>query len=119
MDKEQFLLDRLLEAEEAVMSTAMVSDLYRLVMPAIEAMRMSVKMHHMWPTLIEGTKPEMETKYDPDTNSMVYSMVQKMEWMTREAYQHKFGSEAPNSAVINEMLNRYRRHPDFQEEWLR
>lgn len=108
-----FLKMRLREVE--LSSTTVHMDLYQMLQPIIYAQWQVLEMYENWPVHIETPYGYEEfTGYDTITIRLTH----KMEWLTRQEYVKKFGTEPPMSGPIKKILNFYRDHPNINKEWL-
>ncbi len=124
MKIEDFLMDRFTELEAAIrMANAMnqmPSAMYDAINNSIAHNRSIVEWHEQWPVLV-SIPPDLELEGPSsdgfDFNTLTYRLTQKMQWMTQRAFTERFGTEAPATPLLLQMANRYKDHPDFQEEW--
>jgi hypothetical protein len=114
MTIEEFLLDRLSEAELICEGSDYLQSFQQLIIFG----RAIVEAHKVWPTLFQGPL-DFQHSYDPNNPDEIRQAVsQKIEWMTREEYFNRFGEEAPTAPFVQKMLETYKDHPDFNPEWL-
>lgn len=113
MKIEDFLSDRLAEARASFGS---LTQEQRLVFERMfSAQSLLIDEHKKWPVLLES-RPVFETS--DDNNRLVMRMTQNIEFITREEYRKRFGSETPTAPMLRAMAQVYRDHPDFDESWL-
>lgn len=75
-----------------------------------------IALSKQWPIQVIEDWPKVEQITGFDT--VRFKATQRVSWVTREEYVKRFGTEPPASPLIRQMLERYKDHPDFQEEWL-
>lgn len=84
----------------------------------IQFTRDVIEWHENFPVLME-TAPEFGLDYGPnEAGYMTMTMSKHVEWLTQQEYVKKFGRRPPTAPLIRKMLERYKDHPHFQEEWL-
>jgi hypothetical protein len=118
MTPEEFLLARIVEAEDVIkdLGFKISHDEFMAIANLAQSMRETLKLHQQWPILVsEETDFEFEQVHH---DNFAYVATQRFVWMTNEEYIKRFGTEPPTSNMIRSWLIAYRRHPDFNSEWL-
>lgn len=118
MTPEEFLLARIVEAEQALQNHVLELSLneFTSLRNLALLMREALKLHQQWPILVSDM-PELEFE-QVDGNNFSYVATQRFVWLTNEEYVKKFGTAPPTSNMLRAWLVAYRMHPDFQQEWL-
>lgn len=86
-----------------------------VVSPFIKAVRDMLDMYEKWPVYVE-TPPTYDDTVGYD--SITIRITHQMEWLTRQEYLSRFGSDPPMAPAVKKMLEYYQTHPNFQKEWL-
>lgn len=118
MSLEEFLAERLEEARRYVMRrTLAYSPEQTQLMNLIENQMEILDWHLRWPTMVMSPPKLQQDASDP--SGWRVSMTQQIDFVTREEYRRKFGTEAPTAPLLKSWAMKYSSHPDFNPEWVK
>lgn len=118
MTPEQFLLDRIQELRDQMLSLGFE---WKQIDYMLDSQEEMIKFHKNWPILVTE---EPSISYDQPVMAWMETFQiqvhQKIEWLTNQEYIKRFGKQPPTAPMIRVMLVAYsgQGHPDFNEDWL-
>lgn len=119
MTIDEFLLDRLTDAQLMLNNLVMQPPSKDIFGTLITNQVLLIKWHQNWPVLtqIEPTYTMSAVAEPMGSDIMALELSQKIQWLTRDEYTKKFGHEAPTAPVLRQMAQEYRWHPDYDTDW--
>lgn len=73
--------------------------------------------HKEWPVLIHRKPEPMQIETIKDFNSVRYSLIENIEWGTRQSYVERFGEQAPTTPILKALAKIWDWHPDYNVAW--
>lgn len=90
---------------------------YMTIKPIVEIAKQAIQVYENWPMMVD--RPVENTMFDDfDPHAVSYRITREIEWMARDAFRAKYGSEPPQQPLLLKIVNEFfSDHVDFQEEW--
>lgn len=74
-------------------------------------------LNSKFPVLVKET-PEPAIVYDQlSADQIVSAMTHKINWLTKQEYINKFGTELPTDPILDSIARIWRTHEDYNSDW--